>query len=280
MAVDQHYENFPVASLLIPLALRPHVVAIYRFARHADDVADEGDAAPAQRRAALGVLASEVAALFAGGDAAKMTAATVRGLAGLRDARLRGVDAQPFLDLLSAFSQDTEKSRYESCASLLDYCRRSANPVGRLMLALSDVHAEQAVAASDRICTSLQLINFWQDAAVDAGRGRIYVPLEDFAQHRVGVDGFPQHPAHRALMREQCERAQAMMLQGTALLRFLHGRFLVEIALTVAGGLRILEKIAGNDYDVRIRPVLRWYDFPRLAVLAFGAWRRSKSLDP
>lgn len=280
MAVDAHYENFPVASLLLPRSLRPHVTAIYRFARHADDVADEGDATPAARRTALQALATDVEALFAGAAPEHVAAPTVRGLAALRDAAIPGIDAQPFLDLLSAFMQDTDTLRYATHAALLDYCRRSANPVGRLLLALVGVGDAASLAASDQICSALQLINFWQDAAIDATRGRLYVPLEDFAHHRANPDDFPSHPRHRALMHAQCARAEAMMAAGSRLLPALRGRFRLEIAFTIAGGQRILQKIAANDYDVRIRPRLRWYDAPWLIALAWRAWRRSQTLTP
>ena len=136
------------------------------------------------------------------------------------------------------------------------------------MLALSGVSDSGSLEASDQICTSLQLINFWQDAAVDASRGRIYVPQEDFTNFIVAHDGFPQHPEHRALMRFQCERTRVLMQSGAPLLATLRGRLRLEIAFTMAGGLRILEKIARNDFDVRMRPTLRWYDSPRLLLIA------------
>jgi squalene synthase HpnC len=265
MAVDKHYENFPVASLLVPSKIRHHVVAIYRFARHADDVADEGDADAESRLLQLAGLRADVEALF---QNKPVDAPTVRMLAPLRDAGMSGIDAKPFLELLSAFSQDVHTLRYNSYAALEDYCRRSANPVGRLVLALSAVRDAASVQASDRICTSLQLINFWQDAAIDAARGRIYVPQEDFAKFNVYEDGFPQHPQHQSLMRFQCERARALMLAGAPLLGRLRGRLRLEIAFTIAGGLRILERIENNAFDVRRRPKLRWHDSPRLLFLA------------
>ena len=265
MAVDQHYENFPVASFLVPAAMRPFVVAIYRFARHADDVADEGDADAETRLSQLTQLRADVEALFRDQP---VDAPTVRMLALLRDAAIPGIDAKPFLELLSAFSQDVRIHRYESYAALEDYCRRSANPVGRLMLALANVRDATSIACSDRICTSLQLINFWQDAAIDASRERIYVPQEDFAKFNVSEHGFPQHPKHQPLMRFQCERARILMLAGIPLLATLRGRLRLEIALTMAGGLRILEKIEMSEFDVRIRPKLRWYDSPRLLFFA------------
>ena len=277
MAVDQHYENFPVASLLIPPAIRPHVVSIYRFARHADDIADEGDAPAAVRTQQLSHLREQVLALFRGDN---VTAPTVLALTTLRDAGIEGIHAQPFLDLLSAFSQDVEVKSYKSFSELVHYCSRSANPVGRLMLALVGVRDTASLAASDNICTALQLINFWQDAAVDASRGRLYVPLEDFSRFKVSADNFPNHPQHRALIEFQCRRAATLMHSGISLIAKLQGRFRVEIAFTIAGGLRILEKIAANDYDLRTRPTVRWYDAPKLLLLATRAWLNSKTRSP
>jgi len=277
MAVDQHYENFPVASLLIPAAVRPFVVAIYRFARHADDVADEGDAGAASRFAALDRLDEEIQALFSGKNT---TAPTVHGLRPLKEACIPDIDVQLFRDLLSAFRQDVGTHRYANFDALMDYCSRSANPVGRLMLALVGVSNESAKMASDRICSALQLINFWQDARQDAARGRIYVPQEDFLRFNTTSVTFPQHPEHRDLMRFQCERAGRLMIEGVPLLSHLSGRFRLEIAITIAGGLRIIEKIRSNDFDVRVRPTLRWYDSPRLLFLATRALLQSRRRPP
>lgn len=277
MAVDQHYENFPVASFFVPHRIRAHVVAIYRFARHADDIADEGDASDQSRLSQLAVLHADVTALFR----FETTSTSVVGaLTPLRDAAIPGISAQPFLDLLSAFSQDVHVKRYAAFDDLIDYCRRSANPVGRLMLALVAVQDAASILASDRICTALQLINFWQDAAIDASRGRIYVPQTDFARLNVSDKNFPRHPDHLALMKFQCERTRALMLAGTPLIAVLRGRFRIEIAFTVAGGLRILEKIERNQFDVSIRPTLRWYDAPRLLFLATRALLSSKQNSP
>ena len=275
MAVDQHYENFPVASFLIPPSMRPFVAAIYRFARHADDVADEGDASPDERIKTLDALGRDIRSLFRG---ERPLSPTVLGLSALRNANLPGVSEDLFHALLSAFRQDARTGRYETFDQLLDYCSRSADPVGRLMLALVGVQHPQALRHSDAICSALQLINFWQDAGLDASRGRVYVPLEDFAAHGVSVDRFPASPEHQALIRFQCERAEALMRSGVALLTHLSGRFRLEIAFTIAGGLRILEKIAANDFDARIRPTLRWYDLPRLTYLATRAWLDARRL--
>ena len=270
MKIDKHYENFPVASVLVPKAIRPLVVAIYRFARHADDIADEGEASDTEREAALQALDVDVKALFADDV---VNAQPVSGLTAVRDAGFDDITEQPFRDLLSAFRQDVSTKRYETYDQLLDYCRRSANPVGRLMLSLVGVNNEQAHAESDAICTALQLINFWQDAAIDASRGRIYVPSEDFLSHGVSNGNFPAHPDHQLLMRFQCQRAQTLLLSGAPLLKQLSGRFRLEIALTIAGGLRILDKIADNEWDVTVRPKLGWYDILQLLGLAISVWR-------
>ena len=277
MNVDQHYENFPDASFFVPHQIRAHVVAIYRFARYADDIADEGDASDQSRLSQLALLHADVEALF---RFETTTTPVVGALTPLRDAAISGISAQPFLDLLSAFSQDVHVKRYTTFDNLIDYCRRSANPVGRLMLALVAVQDAASIVASDQICTALQLINFWQDAAIDASRGRIYVPQHDFARLNVSDKNFPRHPDHRALMQAQCERTRAMMLAGAPLIGVLRGRFRIEIAFTVAGGLRILEKIERNQFDVSIRPTLRWYDAPRLLFLATRALLNSKQNFP
>lgn len=268
MSVDQHYENFPVASIFVPLRIRAHVVAVYRFARYADDIADEGLANAESRLSQLAVLRADVESLF---RFEPTTTSVVAALAPLRDALIPGISAQPFLDLLSAFSQDVHTKRYDTFESLVDYCSRSANPIGRLMLALVGVREAAAVHASDQICTALQLVNFWQDAATDALRGRIYVPQSDFVRFMIIDENFPNHMNHQALMQFQCERTRSLMQAGVPLIASLRGRFRFEIAFTVAGGLRILEKIERNQFDVRLRPTLRWYDAPRVLLLAARA---------
>jgi squalene synthase HpnC len=277
MAVDNHYENFPVASWLIPAHIRPYVAAIYRFARAADDIADEGDVSAEERLRLLSPIETGVQAIF--ND--KSTNNTIASFTQLIWAnKIEGITEKPFLALLSAFKQDVVKKRYASRTELLDYASRSANPVGRLMLALFAVRTESALRASDAICTALQLINFWQDAAIDASRGRIYVPQDEFARHNADETHFPSHPQHRGLMRAQCEHANAMLWSGTSLLRELSGRFRYEIAFTIAGGARILEKIEANDFNVTLRPTLRWYDCLRLTQLAFRALRCAKTATP
>jgi squalene synthase HpnC len=274
MSVDNHYENFPVASILIPARIRPLVAALYRFARGADDIADEGTASDEVRLQSLSSVAKGVTDVFDGhstNNAIAIHANYIRAL------NVEGVTREPFLALISAFQQDVVKKRYASRVELLDYANRSANPVGRLMLLFFGIRSESSQRASDAICTALQLINFWQDAHVDIAKGRIYVPQEEFAKHGMDETNFPSHPKHRALMRAQCEHAHAMLWSGCSLLRELSGRFRFEIAFTIAGGARILEKIAANDYDVTKRPTLRWYDSARLLRLAFRALQKSRT---
>ncbi|TAG78084.1 MAG: squalene synthase HpnC [Burkholderiales bacterium] len=274
MAVDNHYENFPVASWLIPRGKRPAVAALYRFARGADDLADEGDASPADRQSHLDDVLFGLDCIFSQVPTNNKIASYAKYF---KDKEDLGVSSAPFKALVSAFRQDVEKTRYQDRAELLDYADRSANPVGRVMLAIFGVKSATAHRASDAICTALQLINFWQDASVDIEKGRIYVPQSEFAKHCVDAIDFPSHPKHRELMRAQYEHAETMLWSGCSLLRELNGRFRIEIAFTIAGGARILEKIEANDYDVTKRPTLRWYDSARLTWLALKALRMSKT---
>ncbi|HWT70732.1 MAG TPA: squalene synthase HpnC [Oxalicibacterium sp.] len=263
MPVD-HYENFPVASVLLPRRLRPAVEAIYAFARSADDLADEGDAAPAQRLAALAAYEEELDRIAAH---AEPRTALFRRLAQVVAAYR--LPLQPFRDLLSAFAQDVVTTRYQSIEPLLDYCRRSANPVGRLMLQLyGEGDDADKLRMSDAICSALQLINFWQDVAIDWQKQRIYLPLADLAQFHVGerhIEGEIADANWQALMAFEIGRARAMMLEGAPLALQLPGRIGWELRLVVQGGLRILECIANANYDVfRHRPKLSKRDYLRL----------------
>ena len=251
----EHYENFPVASFLLPRRLVPAVEAIYAFARSADDIADEGEAAPAERLSELERYGRELRAIEHGATPADPMFVRLAGV--VREFRL---PVAPMHDLLSAFRQDVVTSRYPDYTALLDYCRRSANPVGRLMLELYDAVDERNLRDSDAICTALQLINFWQDVAIDLAKGRIYLPQEDLERHGVSeaeLASGPSTPAWRALMRFEVERARSLMLGGSPLVHRLPGRIGWELRLMVQGGLRILEAIERADYDVfRRRPTM------------------------
>ncbi len=256
-----HYENFPVASLLLPAPLREPVAVIYRFARSADDFADEGDDPPALRLAKLDDYRRQLDA------PADPLLQEVR-----RIVRQHDLPVQLFRDLLDAFAQDVVKLRYTNFTEVLDYCRRSANPVGRLLLHLFKRSSETEFRQSDAICSALQLINFWQDAAIDFAKDRIYLPQDEMARFGVGERDLAEqrcNDAWRRLLAFQVQRSREMMLAGAPLGRSLPGRLGLEIRTTVQGGLRILEKIDHVGYDVfRRRPVLRWFDWPLLFARA------------
>ena len=273
MPVD-HYENFPVASFLLPRKLVPAVEAIYAFARSADDIADEGDAAPGERLAALDRYEQALAAIGRGVPPAEPM---FQRLAAVINEY--GLPLQPFCDLLSAFKQDVVVTRYPDFVQLLDYCRRSANPVGFLMLSLYGAADGANVRDSDAICSALQLINFVQDVAVDRKKDRIYVPLEDLSRFGVAPAQLDQVPFDqrderwRALMAHEVARARALLLLGAPLALRLPGRIGWELRLVVQGGLRILESIERVDYDVFARrPTLGALDW---LVLGWRAvWMR------
>jgi phytoene synthase len=262
-----HYENFPVASLLLPRRLRKPVQTIYRFARSADDIADEGAEPDDVRLARLSVYRGELQRI-AQGDTS--TDALFGDIA--RIVREHELPLVLFADLLSAFAQDVVKKRYANFAELCDYCRRSANPIGRLLLALFNRTTEPDLVGSDAICTALQLINFWQDVEVDFAKGRIYLPQDDMARHGVSERHIAEgrcDAAWRSLLAFEVERARAMILSGQPLARSLRGRIGLEIRATIQGGLRILEKIERARYDVfRRRPALGAFDWPLVLLRA------------
>jgi len=255
-----HYENFPVASVLVPKRLRGAVIAIYRFARAADDLADEGNALPAERIGALDAFECELDAI-ARGDAP--TRDLFRDLA--LAIRAHALPVAPMRDLLSAFRQDVSVARYARFADVLDYCRRSANPVGRLLLALYRAETPANLVASDAICTGLQLTNFWQDIAIDWRKDRVYLPQEDLA--RFGVDeaqiaGGRADARWRALVAFEVARTRDLLDTGRPLVRALPWRLGLELSAVVAGGCRILDRIDAVDGDV----------FARRPVLAARDW--------
>lgn len=271
MSID-HYENFPVASLLAPPALRPAILALYRWARTADDLADEGDASPVQRLTSLHAMHADLERLQAGTPAQQPVLQTLAP-----HIAEHALPLAPLFDLLSAFCQDVTITRYADEAQLLDYCRRSANPVGRLMLRLFRCEDAPALAASDAICTALQLTNFWQDVAIDWRKGRRYLPTTALVAH--GLDetalaemdaGAPCTAPWAALMRERVADTRALFLRGAHLPHRLGGRTGLELRLVIQGGLRILERIDAVQGDVfRYRPTLSRGDWLRLTARAF-----------
>jgi squalene synthase HpnC len=259
MAVD-HYENFPVASVLLPARLRQPVELIYRFARNADDFADEGDL-PAARR--LELLADYQAELKRIEQGQINTDPLFEQLGAI--IREQQLPLNLFYDLLSAFQQDVRKQRYTDFAEVLDYCRRSANPIGRLLLHLFGVTDPRSLACADQICSGLQITNFLQDIAIDYAKGRIYLPTDELQRYGVTeahIASGMLNDSWRSFMRFQIERTQKMLAAGAPLGAVLTGRIGLEIRMTIAGGERILKKLQAADGDVfRQRPVLQSLDW-------------------
>ena len=256
-----HYENFPVASWLLPARLRRPVALLYRFAREADDFADEGNDAPEMRLKRLDGFRHQLE---------RPETAFFEDLKGMIAENQLCV--QLFRDLLDAFSQDVTKGRYANIAEVLGYCRRSANPIGRLLLQLFREDSPGNAKFSDSICTSLQLINFWQDVPIDYAKGRLYLPQDEMARFQVSDAQIAEQRCDthfQGLMRFQIRRAREMMLAGAPLASELGGRISLEIRTTIQGGLRILEKLESSGCDMfRHRPVLRWFDWPLLLARA------------
>ncbi len=274
----KHYENFPVASWLCPARLRPAIGAIYAFARTADDLADEGEATPQQRLSDLQDFRADFMALGEGKAISSRWPAVFE--------RLRPVMAEfqlphaLLLDLLSAFEQDVCKDHYSNRAELLDYCQRSANPIGRLLLHLYGIHDEPSLAQSDAICSALQLANFWQDLSVDIPRRRYYLPVHDC--QTAGIDfsdmaAQQDSPALRAMLKQLVQWTRELMLQGADLPEVLRARSGwragLELRLVVQGGLKILDKIEAMHFDsLRQRPKLGGLDV--IPLLWRALWMR------
>ncbi|OWT70148.1 MULTISPECIES: squalene synthase HpnC [unclassified Achromobacter] len=279
MSVD-HYENFPVASVLLPRRLRGPVTDIYRFARSADDIADEGDAPDAQRLGELAAYRTELYRIAStAGQSYRPVAERLAPVFMPLAATIarQQLPITPFLDLLSAFEQDITVKRYADEAALLDYCARSANPVGRLMLHLYGVVDATALRQSDAICTGLQLVNFWQDVRVDWYKDRVYLPQDALQRHGVSEEDLAAcrlTPQWQALLGEQVARTRALLHSGAPLTRRLPGRIGLELRLVVQGGLRILERIEQARYDVFMnRPELGGRDW--CIMLGRALFRRS-----
>ena len=270
MAVD-HYENFPVASILMPPRFRRPVALIYRFAREADDFADEGDLPPARRLGLLDNFNRELDRIEAGQPPQIAWFADLAGII-----HQHALPIPLFRDLLSAFSQDVVKERYSDYAEVLDYCRRSANPVGRLLLVLYGAATPRNNAWGDAICSSLQLINFWQDVAIDYKKNRIYFPQDEMTLYGI-TESHIAHATTNGAWREflsfQVNRTRRYLHSGAPLGRVLKGRLGLEMRMIIAGGDRILGKIENVEYDVfQRRPVLRPHDW--LLMLAKSAFPR------
>jgi phytoene synthase len=263
-----HYENFPVASLLLPARLRAPVRAIYAFARSADDLADEGELPDQARLQALDRYRAELDAIAAGVPNRDPL------FARLRQAIAEfGLPLQPFYDLLDAFAQDVVKKRYGDFAELMDYCRRSANPIGRLLLRLFGHDDAKSQSLSDAICSSLQLINHWQDIAIDWGKGRVYLPQSELARFGIAETQIAEgrwDATWAAMMDFQIDRTRALLSAGSPLAQALGGRIGLELRLIVASGFRVLDELARVRGDVfRHRPLITVRDWPAILTHAF-----------
>jgi squalene synthase HpnC len=263
--VHSHYENFPVASLILPRHLRQPIAVIYAFARTADDLADEGDLPPPQRLQQLDSMAQQLDRLGeADTDPIFLALADVIQQYDLPLSLLH--------DLLSAFRQDVSKTRYASYAEVLDYCRRSANPVGRLLLHLTKQDSANNLAHSDAICSALQLINFLQDIGQDVDENdRIYLPEDEMAEYGVTVPQVQQHRCDEALQQllaYQRKRTKQLMLSGAPLGRSLPGRFGLQIRMVIQGGLKVLDLLEKDQMQCFGRPRLNKLDWFSIAARA------------
>jgi phytoene synthase len=263
-----HYENFPVGSLLVPKNRRQHVYSIYAFARTADDFADEGygtrGLTEAGRLAALDDWERRLEDCYIGKADHPVFIALAETVRELQ------LPIKLFRDLLSAFKQDVVKRRYADFDQVLDYCARSANPVGRLILLLFDYRDERLHQLSDHICTGLQLTNFWQDVGVDARKDRIYLPQDEMARFGVSEQDLLEKrfsDRYAALLEFQVERTRRLFERGRTLPSLVSGRLAIELRLTWLGGMRILERIEELGYDtLNARPAITTTDKIRLLV--------------
>lgn len=284
-----HYENFPVASWLCPPALRPAVTALYRFARTADDLADEGERSPPARLEHLAAYRQALVRCLAGDATDTGPWPAVFGPLGAAVQR-HALPGALLHDLISAFEQDVRHTAsghvYADHAELLAYCRLSANPIGRLLLHLYGVDDERALTQSDDICSALQLINFWQDIGEDLPRQRCYLPADALARHRLhpgdlaaGARATTDPAAQRraqALVSELCAQARQRLQRGAPLALRIPGRAGWELRLVVQGGLCILDKIAATGHrSWQHRPTLTRIDLPRLLWRTL-TWRTTR----
>ena len=265
-----HYENFPVASRLLPAAMRPHVAAVYAYARTADDIADEGTMPAEERLAKLDAWQRRLHAAVAveRSEAAPHTHEDLIVVALAHSIRSLELPITLFDDLVSAFGQDTMTTRYDSWADVFDYCRRSANPVGRLVLRIAGYRDEALDRASDALCTALQLTNFWQDFGHDWIIGRLYVPRDVTAACRareMDLDGPFLNDAWTAVIRQCVDQTRAQFDAGRLVCDGVRGRLRHELRFTWLGGMRILEQVERTGAALLSqRPTIGKSDVPLL----------------
>ena len=269
-----HYENFPVASFLIPKNYRKEIAIVYWFARTADDIADEGEFSSNYRLEKLEQFEKQfLESIEKGSDHPNFNLLS-------SVIKKNNLSTDYFTDLLSAFKQDVIKTRYNNYHEVLDYCKRTANPVGRILLGLFKVHDAEAIKCSDKICTALQLTNFYQDTLLDFTKGRIYYPQDELKMFSVTEKMFElkeNNPNIKALVKYNIERVQQLFDEGRDINNYLSGRFKYEIKWTISGGEKILSKIRKNDFNVfDYRPVLNKFDFIKLLIKSLFNGRFSK----
>ena len=259
-----HYENFPVISFLIPKELQKHVAVIYWFARTADDFADEGNLTEEERLKQLEEFENNFTSALNGNPKNDFESALVNTIKGKK------LTTSLFYDLLKAFKQDVTKKRYKDFIDVLDYCKHSANPVGRLILELFNIRNDECFELSDKICTALQLTNFWQDLALDFQKGRIYLPEDEMQKFSVDEKWFELKENSlnlQQLLRHNISRTEEMFEVGRGLLKHLKGKLKMEIAWTIMGGELILKKIKEINYNtINFRPTLSKVEYLSLAV--------------
>ena len=276
----QHYENFPVASRLLPRSARPHIAAVYAFARIADDFADEGVRTVSARLALLDDWRDRLHDAIAGSPARDNSDASGIFVALGETMRRFNLEPQLFEDLLSAFRQDVLTNTYETWTDLTDYCRRSANPIGRLVLRISGYRDDRLDEWSDAMCTGLQLVNFWQDLELDFAKGRVYVPLECMRRAGADVEDLRHRrwtPAWRAALTEAASRTRESFDHGRPIADAVRGRLRWELRATWHGGVRILDRLAANGFNVfASRPRLGWTDMAVITARSI-AWRSKAS---
>jgi len=267
---NTHYENFPVASVLLPKRLREPIGIIYSFARQADDFADEGDFTPEQRLALLDGFKRELDHIAANEKPETDFFVTLEEMI-----KKWGLPLAPFYDLLDAFSQDVVKSRYENFGEVIDYCRRSANPIGRLLLHLYGEATPRNIGMSDAICSALQIINFLQDVAIDYKKDRIYFPLDEMQKYHITEKQIANGDTHGTwgmFMEFSINRARRLLQSGAPLGLVLKGRIGLEMRMIIAGGERILHKTHKVRGDVfNQRPVLKPRDWLYMTYRAIRA---------
>lgn len=254
-----HYENFPVVSRFLPKSIRKHVAVVYQFARQADDIADEGALLSTERIKKLEEYEQHLNDSLNNKSINEFWGALAETI------KIRKLTVHHFYDLLSAFKQDVIKKRYENFDEILDYCERSANPVGKIILELFEIRDKQIIEYSDSICTGLQLTNFYQDVKVDFLKERIYLPIDEMDQFGVSENVFEKKEDNtnfQLLLKHQVERTEKLFEKGEEILRYLPLNLKFQIKLTILGGRRILEKIKRINFDtLNNRPVLTKIDY-------------------